>query len=178
MKIRLNFLFTLVLSLCLSMGVAYAQTKQIEGVVSDQSGLPLLGVTVVVQGTTNGTSTDFDGNYTISAALGDVLVFSSVGYQDKSITVGSSDTINVTLEEGTLLDAVVITALGITRDEKSLGYSAQSVSGDDLSATRSSNALSSLSGNVAGVQITAPSSSLGGSTRVLMRGVSSLTGEN
>lgn len=178
MKAKLNFHLTLVLSMLLSLGVTYAQSKQIKGVVTDQSGLPLLGATVIVQGTTNGTSTDFDGKYVITAELNDILVFSSVGYEDKKVTVGSSDTINVTLEEGTLLDAVVITALGITRDEKSLGYSAQSVSGEDLSATRSSNALSSLSGNVAGVQITAPSSSLGGSTRILMRGVTSLTGEN
>lgn len=178
MKNGLKFLFTSVLSLFLSFGVAYAQSKQIKGVVTDQSGLPLLGVNVIVQGTTNGTSTDFDGNYWISAEQGDVLVFSSIGYQDKKITIGADDTVNVTLEEGAILDAVVITALGITRDEKSLGYSAQSVSGEDLSATRSSNAISSLSGNVAGVQITAPSSSLGGSTRIIMRGVSSLTGEN
>lgn len=178
MKTKLNWLLTFVLTLVMPFAFAQAQTIEISGTVSDGDGLPLPGVNIQVQETSEGTTTDFDGNYTLEAEEGQVLLFSSVGFQDQEITVGSDTTIDVTMEEGSILDEVVVTALGITRDEKALGYSAQKVSGADLSSSRVSNPLNALSGNVAGAQITNPSSNLGGSTRILLRGVTSLTGEN
>ena len=110
--------FVLFFALTLS---AYAQ--QISGTVTDENGVPLPGATVLVQGTSNGVSTDFDGNYSISASQGDTLVFSFVGYSSQSVVVGSSSTVNVSLEPDNALEEVVVTALGVQRNTKALGYS-------------------------------------------------------
>jgi|TARA_R100000306_G_scaffold12304_3_gene14783 TonB-linked SusC/RagA family outer membrane protein len=156
----------------------FAQEKQITGSVQDASGVPLLGVNILVKGTSTGTQTDFDGNYTIEASTGETLVFSYVGYTPKEVVVGESSTIDVVLEQGEALETVVVTALGISREKKSLGYSTQQVSSDELNVTRPSNAINSLSGKVAGVQITNPTGNLGGSSRIVLRGIGSVTGEN
>lgn len=155
----------------------YAQAIEISGTVTDGSGVPIPGVNIFVEGTSIGTSTDFDGNYSISAESGQVLSFSSVGFQDIQQTVGSNTVINVTMEEGTSLDEVVVTALGISREKKSLGYATQEVSGEDLARANQSSVASSLSGKVAGVQIRT-SSNIGGSVNVIIRGNKSLTGNN
>ena len=129
---------------------AYAQ--QISGTVSDENGVPLPGATVLIQGTSTGVSTDFDGNYSIGASSGDTLVFSFVGYSSQSVVVGSSTTVNVSLEPDNTLDEVVVTALGIQRNAKALGYSVTNVDGDELSANPSTNAINALQGKVAGVR--------------------------
>jgi hypothetical protein len=94
------------------------QAQSISGTVTDDNGVPLPGATVVVEGTSNGVSTDFDGNYSINASMGDTLVFSFVGYSTQSIAVGSSATINVMLASDNALDEVVVTSLGISRAKK------------------------------------------------------------
>ena len=111
-----------------------AQDKTVTGTVTDANdGAPLPGVNVLVQGTTNGTQTDFDGNYSIEAAEGDILVFSYLGTKTQTATVGSTNTVDVAMEEdASQLDEVVVTALGIKRQEKTLTYAQQSVDSDEL----------------------------------------------
>ncbi|MGB3065196.1 SusC/RagA family TonB-linked outer membrane protein [Sphingobacterium thalpophilum] len=160
--------------------VAFAQEKKVSGRVTGADGKPLAGVTIAVQGSNVATQTDANGNYSLSVPTGKVIVFRSVGYADKTLIVKEGQSaFNVILDNSdNALDEVVVTALGISRDKKSLGYATQEVKGDVIAAARGGNALQSLSGNVAGAVISAPSSSLGGSTRIVLRGIGSLTGEN
>ena len=152
--------------------------QSISGTVTDENGVPLPGATVLVQGTQNGVSTDFDGNYSINASSGDTLVFSFVGYTSSSVVVGSSATVNVSLEPDNALEEVVVTALGVKRNIKAVGYSITQVDGDELSANKSTNAINALQGKVAGVMITGSAMGAKGSSRVVIRGTSSLTGNN
>jgi len=175
MKTKFNGFLTLFLALAVQ--VVFAQEKTVTGKVSDSNG-PLPGVTVVVKGTTTGTQTDFDGNYSINAAVGAVLQFSYVGMTTVEKTVGSSNVINVALTESAeALEEVVVTALGITREARSIGYATQKVDGESVSATKLDNVVNALSGKVSGVQIKA-NNNFGGSANFLIRGVSSLTGNN
>ncbi len=160
---------------------AMAQVRAITGKVTDATtNQPLPGVTVLVKGTTVGTATGADGNYSINVPEGNnTLVYSFIGYQTVERAIGASTTINVGLPVNTQqLNEVVVTALGIKREEKSIGYSAQKVGGDELSTVRETNVVNSLSGRVAGVQVGTNSGAMGGSARVTMRGVSSITGNN
>lgn len=176
MKTKLNGILTLLLALVVQ--VSFAQGKMVSGNVSDQDGMPLPGTSVVVKGTINGTTTDFDGNYSISAKEGDTLVFSFIGYVASEVRVGASDQLNVTLQQDSqALEEVVVTGMGVSREKKSLGYAAQEVGGDQVSTVKVDNVVNSLSGKVAGVQIRA-SNNFGGSTNFLIRGASSLTGNN
>jgi len=154
------------------------QAQSISGTVTDENGVPLPGATVLVEGTQNGVSTDFDGNYSINASSGDTLVFSFVGYTTAMVAVGSSSTVNAQLSADTQLDEVVVTSLGIKRNVKSLGYSLTQVDGSELSSNKTSNAINALQGKVAGVMITGSSMGAKGSSRVVIRGSSSLTGNN
>lgn len=157
-----------------------AQTKTVSGnVTAATDNTPLPGVNVLVQGTTNGTQTDFDGNYAIEVAEGGVLVFSYIGTASQSVTVGSSNTINVSMEEdASQLDEVVVTALGIKRKEKTLTYAQQTVSSEEITKTRDVNFLNSINGKTAGVEIKKSSSGAGGSTKVVLRGNKSLNGDS
>lgn len=169
----------LLVVLCMTLvQTAFAQEKAITGTVTDNSGIPLLGVNIIVKGTSNGTQTDFDGNYSITASVGETLSYSYIGYTSKEVAVGANSVMNVSLEEGEALNEVVITALGISREKKSLGYSTQQVTSEELNVTRPSSAINSLQGKVAGVQITNPTGALGGSSRIILRGIGSLTQEN
>lgn len=175
---KTNFRGLLTLLLVFLMQLTFAQEKTISGVVSDESGLPLPGVNVIIKGTSTGTQTDFDGNYSITVNTGNIIVFSYVGLKPQEITVGTSNVIDVILSEDTsALDEVVITALGIKRDKKSLGYATQEVKGDAVSKVKSSNFVNSLSGKVAGLDIKS-SGTLGGSTNVVIRGSNSISGNN
>jgi len=138
----------------------------------------LPGATVLVEGTQNGVSTDFDGNYSIDASSGDTLVFSFVGYTSQSVVVGSSATVNVSLQPDNALSEVVVTALGVKRNTKAVGYSITQVEGDAISANPSTNAINALQGKVAGVMITGSAMGAKGSSRVVIRGASSLSGNN
>jgi len=153
---------------------SFAQQTRVSGKVSDVNNEPLPGATVLVKGTTRGTVSDVDGSYAIEAASNETLVFSFVGFEAKEQLVGNSSIINVSLSEGVALTEVVVTALGVERQTKALGYSVQQVDGSQFTEARETNVLNSLSGRVAGVQITNSSSGLGGSTRVTIRGESSL----
>ncbi len=154
------------------------QAQSISGIVTDENGVPLPGATVLVEGTQNGVSTDFDGNYSINATSGDTLVFSFVGYTSQSVVVGTSSTINAQLSSDAQLDEVVVTALGVKRNIKSLGYSITQVDGSELSDNKTSNAINALQGKVAGVMVTGSGMGAKGSSRVVIRGSSSLTGDN
>jgi hypothetical protein len=114
---------------------------------------PLPGASIVIQGTSEGTTTDFDGNFSIESSQGSSLVISYVGYESQIIVVSSSQ-INVQLVSDNALDEVVVTALGISREKKSLGYSVTEVSGDDINTIKDNNIASSLIGKVAGLNIT------------------------
>ena len=169
-KICTSFLLFFALTLS-----AYAQ--QISGTVSDENGVPLPGATVVVEGTSTGVSTDFDGNYSIDASQGDVLVFSYVGYQSQSVSVGASSTVDVSLEPDSLLDEVVVTALGLTREKKSLGYSVSEITSEQVNTIKDHNLANALVGKVAGINIT-QSGTIGAGSRIVIRGNNSLTGQN
>ncbi|MEN8124544.1 MAG: SusC/RagA family TonB-linked outer membrane protein [Bacteroidota bacterium] len=173
-----NLVFSF-LVIIFSVTFSFAQQVAVNGNVKDVSGQGLPGVNIQVKGTSQGTATDFDGNYEISAATGYVLVFSFVGFTTKEVTVSSSTTINVTLEEDSeSLDEVVVTALGIKREAKALGYSLTEVDGDEMNQVKTSSAMNALQGRVAGVNVSTNSSGASGSSRVIIRGASSLTGNN
>lgn len=166
--------------LFLGMLPAIAQKKKVSGVVTDSyDGSTLVGVSVLVQGTNVGTLTDGDGNYAINAAEGDVLNFSFIGMQSQSVKVGASSVINVTLlSDANQLNSIVVTALGIKREEKTLSYAQQTVSSQELVKTRDPNFMNSLAGKAAGVEINKNSSGAGGSTKVVLRGNKSLSGDS
>jgi TonB-linked SusC/RagA family outer membrane protein len=170
--------FTLILSMVLlTLSTVLAQ-KAITGTVIDDAGEPLIGASVVVKGTENGTVTEFDGTYSLSANEGDVVLVSYTGYTDMEQTVGASNTLDFTLSEGILLTNVVVTALNISRDEKSIGYAVQTVDGDAITQARESNLVNALSGRVAGAQITNSSGAVGSSSRIVLRGATSIGGGN
>ena len=148
---------------------SFAQ-KSVSGTVSDNEGVPIPGATVLVVGTNTGVTTDFDGVYTIMASEGDVLSVSYVGYTAQEVTVGASATINVTLSSDSELEEVVVTALGITREAKSLGYAQQKVTGDALTKTKERDFKTALAGKVAGVQVISGTSSTFESSAIRLRG--------
>lgn len=153
---------------------SFSQQTRVTGKVSDVNNEPLPGATVLVKGTTRGTVTDVDGSYSIEAGSAETLVFSFVGFETKEQVVGNSSVINIILSEGVALSEVVVTALGVERETKALGYSVQAVDGARFTEARETNVINSLSGRVAGVQVTNSSTGLGGSSRVIIRGESSL----
>lgn len=150
----------------------------VKGTVKDASGEPLIGVSILVKGTTNGTVTDIDGNFNLNAPKGAVLEISYVGYVTQTISVTGSS-INVVLKEDSeQLDEVVVTALGIKRAEKALSYNVQKVDQDELVRVKDANFVNSLNGKIAGVSINRSATGVGGATRVVMRGAKSIEGDN
>ena len=175
MKTKLSGILTLLLAFVVQL--TFAQGRTITGAVSDDDG-PLPGVSVIIVGATVGAETDFDGNYAIEANTGDVLQFSFVGMTTVTRTVDNVNVINVTMvSDDNTLDEVVVTAFGIKRQKKSLAYATTVVTGDDLTQVSSTNPLESLSGRIAGVNITSPAQP-GASSKVIFRGLSSITGSN
>ena len=156
------------------------EQKSVAGKVTDLKGLPLPGVTVIVKGTTNGTVTNADGEYSLTNVLDDArLQFSFVGMQAQEIVVGNQTNINVVMVDNVIgLDDVVVTALGITREKKSLGYSVGEVGGEDLNATPQVGVLNSMQGKVAGVQISQTYGVTGSSVSMTIRGATSLNSNN
>ncbi len=179
-----NYYYQLMtLLMVLFMEGAFAQSAAISGIVSDKgTGMPLAGVNVVVEGTRKGAVTDFDGKYLIQAngVSGKSITFSFIGFKSKAVVLtGSNQVIDVQMEEeATSLDKVVVTALGIKREEKSLGYALSKVEGEEISQVKTASAVNSLQGRVAGVNVSTSSSGAAGSSRVIIRGASSLTGNN
>ncbi|MGL4520687.1 MAG: SusC/RagA family TonB-linked outer membrane protein [Phocaeicola sp.] len=154
------------------------QANVISGTVVDSTGEPLIGVSILVKGTTIGTITDIDGNFSVNAKAGDVLQVSYIGYSTIEQKVGTSNTLKVTLSEDTeTLDEVVVTALGMKRSEKALGYAVTELKGDELSK-QAINPVAALQGKVAGVEISGSDGGMFGSTKILIRGASTLGGNN
>ena len=153
---------------------AQAQTNKVSGVIRDAQGEPLIGATVKVKGTNRGAATDVDGKYSINANPGDVLVVSYIGSKPKEITVGSGN-MDITMEAGDqVLDEVVVTALGIRKDKKSLGYAVDDLKAEELMRNKNANAINSLSGKIAGVNITQSSGAAGSGAQIILRGGTSL----
>ena len=155
------------------------QNGKVTGTVEDDFG-PVTGASVVVKGTTNGTITDMDGNFTLEGVKnGDVIQISFIGYSTMEITYTGQPVGVIKLSEDTQkLDEVVVTALGMKRSEKSLGYAMQELKGDALLDSRESNIANALSGKVSGLQVVRSSGSVGGSSKIVLRGANSLTGSN
>lgn len=156
------------------------KNKQVSGQIVDEADMPMIGVNVMVKGKPGvGTITDFDGNFALEVAEGDVLEVSYVGYATQDVKVLADNVYNLKLKADTeVLDEVVVTALGIKREQKALSYNVQKVGAEDLTAVKSSNLMSSLSGKVAGVNINMSSAGAGGASRVVMRGTKSLGDNN
>ncbi|TYP73483.1 SusC/RagA family TonB-linked outer membrane protein [Aquimarina intermedia] len=177
MKTKFNGILTLFLALIVH--VSFAQQKTVTGKVTDDSGLPLPGVNIVIKNTSSGTQTDFDGLYTISSAEGSILVFSYLGFADKEVAVSSNATINVQLEASAAeLEEVVVTALGVKSNPRELSYSVQTVTSDDIQNTGETNLVNSLSAKSAGVSITSSSGSVGASANIRIRGNTSVLRTN
>ena len=155
------------------------QNAKVTGTVEDALG-PVAGASVVIKGTTNGTMTDMDGNFTLDGVKnGDIIQISFIGYATQEIPYAGQASLSVHLEEDTQkLDEVVVTALGMKRDKKALGYAMQELKGDELLSSREPNLANSLSGKVSGLQIVRSSNGVGGSSKIVLRGNSSLTGSN
>ncbi len=159
-------------------GFASAQ-RTVSGTITDTEGEPLIGASVLVQGTGVGTVADFDGSYTLEVPEGsNVLVFSFTGYAQQEITLGASNVIDITLEEGVELGEVVITAIGLEANRRSLGYTVQNVDAGDIVASKETNLLNALSGKVAGVTVTSSNGSPGGSSSIRIRGNTSIGRSN
>jgi TonB-linked SusC/RagA family outer membrane protein len=171
-------LIPVVLGILLLSGHLYAQST-VSGKVTDGDGSPIPGTTVAVKGGTTGTTTDQNGTYSLSVPPNSTLVFSFVGFQTREIPVNNQSVLNVTLQPGVnQLSEVVITAQGIERDKRSLGYAVQSLNGDVVSQRSEPNLLNTLQGKLAGVNIGSSSGSPGASTNINIRGITSFNGSN
>ena len=170
-------LFRLLVVFLLTAQMSFAQ-KTVTGVVSDSDGLPLPGATVLVQGTTTGVTTDFDGNFSINVAEGQILEFSFVGYETAALAVGAGNVINVTLSLGTQLEEVIVTSLGITREKRALGYAVSEVDNTQIENRASGDVARVLSGKASGVQVTNQGGISGSGTSVVIRGLSTFSSSN
>lgn len=174
----------LLLIFCLTLGLAgmnlYGQGLSITGTVTSQDdGLTLPGVTVALKGTTTGTITNENGEFSLKAKAGDVLVFSFIGMKTQEVTIGKSNVINLTMASEYMgLDEIVVTALGIEREKKTLGYALQEIKADELLESRENNVGNALTGKVSGLQVVRSNNGPGGSSKIILRGQSSLTGDN
>ncbi|WP_320979023.1 SusC/RagA family TonB-linked outer membrane protein [Bacteroides sp.] len=159
--------------------VAQNPSFPLKGVVKDVKGEPLIGVNVKVKGAGKGTITDFDGKFILQVVKGDILEISYVGYVSQSIKISDSKALDIVLTEDTkVLNEVVVTALGLKRETKSLTYNVQQVSSDEITKVKDVNMMNSLAGKVAGVSINSSSAGIGGGARVVMRGTKSISGNN
>lgn len=172
--------FILMLSAFVGAASGINDQSALKGKVTDELDAPLPGVTILIKGTTNGTITDFDGNYVLSSVKeNDIVVFSFIGMVNQEFTYSGQATIDVKLLTNTQeMDEVVVTALGIKRSKKALGYAAQDVKSEDLMVTGDANITSALSGKIAGVQISETAGGAGSNSRVEIRGTSSLSGSD
>lgn len=173
-----NITYLLLCCLLFICSSLHAQQTDIKGIVSDSSGEPLPGVSISIKGTTFGTITNMDGQFTIRAKKGNTLIFSFIGYQ--TVEQKATDTpMKVTLQESSVqVDEVVVTALGIKKEKKALAYSVTEVKSEELNRVKVSNIANSLVGKVAGVNVVKPASGVMGSSRITIRGNGSLNGSN
>ncbi|KQS30908.1 SusC/RagA family TonB-linked outer membrane protein [Dyadobacter sp. Leaf189] len=174
-----NRILYLILLTIFSVGLVQAQ-RTVTGIITDANdNSPLPGASVAVKGTSTGTLSDSDGSFSLNVADdASVLVVSFIGYLAQDVTIGNTNRITIALKPDTkILNEVVVTALGISREKRALGYAVQEIKGEALQ-TRPTNALSALSGRVAGLQVTSSGGNMGGSSRVLLRGINSISGNN
>lgn len=151
----------------------------VTGTVTDEEGAPLPGVNILVEGTTNGTITDIEGNYRITVPDQDaVLIFSFVGYENQRVPVNGTTSIDVVLKQGVMLNQVVVTALGIEQEKRKLGYTVTELKGGEVAQTNEINPINALQGRVAGVQIDQGGGGLFGTSKILIRGNSTLSNNN
>jgi TonB-linked SusC/RagA family outer membrane protein len=176
MKLKINGFLTLFLALVVQLG--FAQTKTVTGTVTDDTGLPLPGVNVLVKGTSNGTQTDFDGNYSVDVEATQQLEFSYIGFTTQTITVGDKSEINVELASGEALDEVVVVGFGTSREKKSLGYSVSAVESEGLEDRSEGDLGRVLNGKASGVVINNSSGVSGSATNINIRGYTSISGSN
>ncbi|MFC4721434.1 SusC/RagA family TonB-linked outer membrane protein [Geojedonia litorea] len=177
MKTKFSGILTLLLAFVVQ--ITFAQDKTISGTVADESGLPLPGVNIIVKGTTNGTQTDFDGKYTIQANAGDVLSFTYLGLKSREVTVGASNTINVTMEEdAAVLQEVVVTALGLEKKKDQDLSSSTTVSTEAITRAKESGLIQGLAGKTSGLKITRNSGDPGAGAYIQIRGQNSLSGNS
>jgi TonB-linked SusC/RagA family outer membrane protein len=174
MKTKFNGILTLFFALVVHL--SFAQEKTITGTVSDQTG-PLPGVSILIKGTLKGIETDFNGKYTLKVEKGNALIFRYLGYKTVERSVGNSNIITVTLEKGgEVLDEIIVTALGVKRQAKSLGYGVTTLKASEINEVRATSTLGALAGKSSGVVIQNQSGNIGGSQRILIRGISTLGG--
>lgn len=180
MKTNSRKLFILFLAIqFVTIQFTFSQEKNISGTVTDEEGIPAVGVNIILKGTSTGTQTDFDGNYTLTAKQGETLVFSYLGLKTQEKIIGSSSVLNITMISDTqALDQVVVTALGIERSEKTLGYGVSTVKAEDFNVARETDVLQGLQGKISGVQITGQGGGLGSSTKITIRGLTRIGGSN
>ncbi|MDR0792422.1 MAG: TonB-dependent receptor plug domain-containing protein [Chitinophagaceae bacterium] len=159
---------------------AFAQGKRtISGVVTDSANKPLSGISVLIKGTKTGTVTNENGQFSINASSGNVLVFTFVGYRSQELTLGSSSTYNIQMVGSVIqLTDVVVTALGIKREKRSLGYAVSTVNKDELELRPEADLGRVLSGKVPGLDITSTSGLSGSGTNINIRGISTITGNS
>ena len=165
------------ISILILLSSAMSAQETISGTITDENGVPLPGATIVVVETNDGTTTDFDGNYSINASEGQTILLSYVGYETLTLKVSDDSNFDISLKQSGALDEIVVTALGISREKKSLGYSVTEVDGDNVNTIKDNNLASSLTGKVAGLQVSA-AGSLGSGSRITIRGNSSLSGNS
>ncbi|MEO9077087.1 MAG: TonB-dependent receptor plug domain-containing protein, partial [Gelidibacter sp.] len=176
MKTKISLILTLCIVLVAQL--TFAQQKSVSGTISDESGLSLAGVNILVKGTTTGTQTDFDGKYSINAKAGDVLSFTYVGLKPQEVTVGASATINVTmLEDASLLDEIIVVGYGVQKKSEVTG-AISSIQASDMQGLVTPSFEAQLSGRAAGVQVTSNNGILGEAPRIRIRGVSSIGSGN
>ena len=171
-------LTSVLLFLAMSVGVVSAQTSKVTGKVVGEDGEPVIGASIIVKGTTVGTVTDFDGNFTLDVPSdGKQLVISYIGMKSKEVVV--SPNVNVTLMSDTQnLDEVVVTAMGISKEKKALGYAVQDVKSDELTQGANTSLSGALQGKVSGIDIASSSGMPGASSKIMIRGARSFTGDN
>lgn len=174
---KLNFTIPLILLLMGFTLHSFGQ-RTIKGTITSSEGEPLIGANVTVKGTTTGTVSDLDGNYKLTANEGDILQFSYIGFNAQEIKVSTQDVIDIILTVGIELKDVVVTALGIKRDKKALGYAVQDIKGDEVSKTSPNNIVSALTGKIAGAQIVTSSGQVGASSTIKIRGNKTFTGSS
>jgi len=177
---RTKFSGILTLLLAFVVQLTFAQEKTVSGTVTDNTGLPLPGVNIIVKNTSNGTQSDFDGNYALQVNVGETLVFSYVGFKtvEQAVTA-ASNTYSVSLDEdAAVLEEVIITAQGIKKEKKALGYAVSSIKEEAIKNNPESDLTRALSGKAAGINITAQNGMSGSSNKVIIRGMNSFTGDN
>ena len=179
-RTRVSALTPLLWAVCFLTHVAHAQDRRVTGrVTSGKDQQPIPGVNILIKSSQTGTTTDASGNFSLNASPDAVLVFSAIGYSGREVTVGNQSQVNVTLSEGDqTLSEVVVTALGIKREAKTLGYATATLASEQITVNRQPNFMNALQGKMAGVQISSLGTGPAGTSKIRIRGQSSFSGQN